>query len=58
MFMLAAQFEWHRVLLNFKNGFVDAPLTEEVYVDQPEGFVKEGFENQVYRLERTLYGLR
>jgi hypothetical protein len=33
-------------------------LKEEVYVDQPEGFVIRGQENKVYRLKKALYGLK
>ena len=33
-------------------------LTEEVYVQQPEGFVESGKENMVCRLKRNIYGLK
>jgi Reverse transcriptase (RNA-dependent DNA polymerase) len=38
----------------FLNGFID----EEVYVNQPQGFVDPTFPNHVYRLTKALYGLK
>lgn len=33
-------------------------ITKDVYVAQPEGFVKEGKEHMVYKLMKALYGLQ
>lgn len=33
-------------------------LKEEVYVDQPEGFIRAVEEDKVYRLRKALYGLK
>jgi len=33
-------------------------LNEEVYVEQPKGFVDPSFPNHVYRLKKALYGLK
>jgi len=38
----------------FLNGFID----EEVYVNQPQGFVDPTFPNHVLRLTKALYGLK
>jgi len=38
----------------FLNGFLD----EEIYVEQPEGFIVKGHENKVYLLKKALYGLK
>lgn len=42
-----------RIKITFLNGEIE----KEVYVTQPEGFVKRGKEHLVYRLIKALYGL-
>ena len=44
--------------LDVKSAFLNGVLDEEVYVDQPEDFNIKGEENRVYRLRKTLYGLK
>ena len=39
-------------------GILNGILEEEVYVEQPEGFVVEGEEDKVYHLKKALYGLK
>lgn len=48
---------WEVHHLDVKSAFLNGELCEEVYVTQPEGFVKEGQEKKVYRLIKALYGL-
>lgn len=55
---LAAKNSWEVHHLDVKTTFLNGDIKEEVYVRQPEGFVKEGQENLVYRLFKVLYGLR
>ena len=33
-------------------------LEEEIYMEQPEGFIEKGEENKVCKLVRSLYGLK
>jgi len=42
------------VKLAFLNGYVD----EEIYVEQPKGFEVTGKEGCVYKLKKSLYGLK
>ncbi|GJW36174.1 retrovirus-related pol polyprotein from transposon TNT 1-94 [Tanacetum coccineum] len=42
--------------IDFEESF--APLKEEVYVSQPEGFVDPDHPNHIYRLKKALYGLK
>ncbi|KAI3813170.1 hypothetical protein L1987_17887 [Smallanthus sonchifolius] len=55
---VAAYNEWEVHHLDVKSAFLHGDLMEEVYVSQPEGFVKTGSEGKVYKLSKALYGLR
>lgn len=55
---LAAQKGWVVYQLDVKSAFLYGDLNEEVYVNQPEGFVKNGEEEKVYKLQKVLYGLK
>lgn len=55
---LAAKNSWEVHHLDVKSAFLNGELLEEVYVNQPEGFVKKGQEHKVYKLLKALYGLR
>ncbi|GJR41267.1 retrovirus-related pol polyprotein from transposon TNT 1-94 [Tanacetum coccineum] len=43
--------------MDVKTTFLNRPLKEEVYVNQPDGFVDPYHPDQVYRLKKALYGL-
>ncbi|CAL9012418.1 unnamed protein product [Prunus brigantina] len=55
---LAAQKNWLIYQLDVKSAFLNGVLEEEVYVEQPQGFLVEGGEEKVYKLKKTLYGLK
>ena len=44
---LAAQRSWKVYHLDVKSAFLNGDLQEEIFVEQPEGFVNEGNENKV-----------
>ncbi|KAL8088621.1 hypothetical protein AgCh_038409 [Apium graveolens] len=44
--------------MDVKSAFLNGELEEEVYVEQPPGFVNPKFPNHVYRLHKALYGLK
>jgi hypothetical protein len=44
--------------LDVKSTFLNGVLEEEVYVEQLEGFISQGEEDKVYRLNKTLYILK
>nr|GEV77742.1 hypothetical protein [Tanacetum cinerariifolium] len=44
--------------MDVKTAFLYGPLKEEVYVNQPDGFVDPYHPNKVYRLKKALYGLK
>nr|GEY97640.1 retrovirus-related Pol polyprotein from transposon TNT 1-94 [Tanacetum cinerariifolium] len=45
-------------LIDVKTTFIYGPLKEEVYVNQPDGFVDPYNPDKVYRLKKALYGLK
>ena len=66
-----ARFESIRILLAYatyhgfklyqmdvKSVFLNGPIKEEVYVEQPPGFEDNEYPNHVYKLLKTLYGLK
>nr|GEW92944.1 hypothetical protein [Tanacetum cinerariifolium] len=44
--------------MDVKTAFLYGPLKEEVYVNQPDGFVDPYHHDKVYRLKNALYGLK
>ncbi|GKB69050.1 retrovirus-related pol polyprotein from transposon TNT 1-94 [Tanacetum coccineum] len=44
--------------MDVKTAFLYRPLKEEVYVNQPDGFVDPYHPDKVYRLKKALYGLK
>ena len=44
--------------MDVKTVFLNGELEEEIYIEQPIGFVKKGEENKVCRLQRSIYGLK
>nr|GFA33888.1 hypothetical protein [Tanacetum cinerariifolium] len=44
--------------MDVKAAFLYSPLKEEVYVNQPDGFVDPYHPDKVYRLKKALYGLK
>ncbi|GKA47797.1 ribonuclease H-like domain, reverse transcriptase, RNA-dependent DNA polymerase [Tanacetum coccineum] len=55
---IAANNKWEVHHLDVKSAFLHGDLKEEVYVTQPEGFIKREDNGKVYRLIKALYGLR
>ncbi|RVX07519.1 Retrovirus-related Pol polyprotein from transposon TNT 1-94 [Vitis vinifera] len=55
---MAAMCSWPLYQLDIKNVFLHGDLAEEVYMEQPPGFVAQGESGLVCRLRRSLYGLK
>jgi len=55
---VAALLELHVYQLDVKSVLLNGELEEEAYVEQPKGYLVEGKEDKIYRLLKSLYGLK
>ncbi|KAL4369158.1 hypothetical protein GQ457_05G011330 [Hibiscus cannabinus] len=55
---VAAQNKWKIYQMDVKSAFLNGYLEEEVYIEQPPRYIKQGQEDKVYRLTKALYGLK
>jgi hypothetical protein len=44
--------------MDVKTAFLNGELEEDIYMDQPQGFVQDGKEDVVCKLKKSLYGLK
>ena len=58
LLVLAASYGLHIHQIDVKTVFLYGELEEEIYMEQPDGFVVPGEENKVCRLIKSLYGLK
>ncbi|KAA0036645.1 Retrovirus-related Pol polyprotein from transposon TNT 1-94 [Cucumis melo var. makuwa] len=55
---LVAHYDLELHQMDVKIVFLNGNLDEEVFMDQPEGFMVEGKEHMVCKLKRSIYGLK
>ncbi|GJW22765.1 retrotransposon protein, putative, ty1-copia subclass [Tanacetum coccineum] len=55
---IAAFYDYEIWQMDVKTAFLNGYLYEEVYMEQPEGFVSQKFPNRVCKLKRSIYGLK
>ena len=58
LLFLAALHNWELEALDVKTAFLFRELEEEIYMDQPEGFVVKGKEFKVCHLWKAIYSLK
>ena len=56
--IMTALEDWHIHQMDVKSAFLNGLLDEEIYMEQPQGFVTPGSETQVCRLHKAIYGLK
>jgi hypothetical protein len=44
--------------MDVKSAFLNGPIKEEVYVEQPLGFEDDMYPNHVFKLNNVIYGLK
>ena len=55
---LALVLGWKLHQMDVKTPFLNGEIAEEVYIEQPNGFVIHGKDSHVYKLKKALYGLK
>jgi hypothetical protein len=54
----AAHHSFRLFQMDVKSAFLNGPIKEEVYVEQPPSFEDDRYPNHVYKLSKALYGLK
>jgi transposase InsO family protein len=55
---IAAQHALYLRQIDIVGAFLNGKIDDEIYMNQPEGFIVKGQENKVCRLNKALYGLK
>ncbi|KAI3708868.1 hypothetical protein L2E82_38397 [Cichorium intybus] len=58
LFAIAAYYDYEIWQMDVRTAFLNGHLLEDVYMDQPEGFVDPKHPNKVCKLKRSIYGLK
>ncbi|GKC37645.1 retrotransposon protein, putative, ty1-copia subclass [Tanacetum coccineum] len=56
--VVVAFYDYEIWQMDVKTAFLNGYLSEEVYMEQPEGFVNPKYPNRVCKLKRSIYGLK
>jgi hypothetical protein len=54
----ATHHDFNLYQMDVKSAFLNGPIKEEVYIEQPPSFESEQYTNHVYKLHKALYGLK
>ena len=58
MLTIAAYFDYEIWYIDVKTAFLNGNLLEDVYMQQPDGFIVPRLANKVCKLNRSIYGLK
>ena len=58
LIFIAVNKSWKIYQKDFKTAYLNAPLLTPIYIEQPDGFVKQGANDKVCLLNKALYGLK
>jgi hypothetical protein len=55
---LVVQFDWKIMQLDVSNAFLHGIIIEDVFMEQPQGFMDPHHPTFVYKLHKALYGFK
>ncbi|KAI5327420.1 hypothetical protein L3X38_026816 [Prunus dulcis] len=55
---IAAYYDYKIWQMDVKTAFLNGHFQEEIYMDQPEGFISKHEDKKVCKLQRSIYGLK
>ena len=55
---LVAHYDLELHQMDIRTAFLNGNLNEEIYMKQPEGFQESGREHLVYKLKKSIHGLK
>jgi hypothetical protein len=58
LFTYATHHDFKLYQMDVKSAFLNGPIKEEIYVEQPPGFEDKDYPNHVYKLHKAFYGLK
>ena len=55
---IATYYDYEIWQMDVKTTFLNGDIKEDIYMEQPEGFISNGNEQKVCKLQRFIYGLK